>query len=281
MVHIADTITKYLDCLNLHLEKPSYNYLEQICNAQLNTFPFENFSKILYFRNHNYNNFEIPSFELFIKNYSEYNFGGTCYTLNSNLMILLRGIGFDCYHVMLGEEHMGIIVKIDHERFYIDCGAAAPFFKPVRFENNFENISSFGKDEVYILPEEPQRNRYKYVRYTNGNQSGKTWHFNSRKEAKVSDFNDVIEKSNKHNAPFMTILRCQLYQTRKQRSVSLVNNKFGIRYSNGETTVKTLSSAEEIRAVLSEEFLLPKLPVKKAIEVLKTLNIDIFAQSTN
>ncbi|MDV2684017.1 arylamine N-acetyltransferase [Alkalihalophilus lindianensis] len=281
MSNITDSTTKYLDCLNLDLEKPSYNYLEQICHAQLNIFPFENISKLRFFRNHNYNNFEIPSFELFTKNYIEYNFGGTCYTLNSNLMILLREIGFDCHHVMLGEEHMGIIVRIDNERFYVDCGAAAPFFKPVRFENNYENISPFGKDEVYIIPEEPQRNRYKYVRYTNGKQSGKTWHFNSRKVAKVSDFNDVIEKSNKPNAPFMTILRCQLYQTRKQRSVSLVNNKFGIRYSNGETSVETLSSPEEIRAVLSEEFSLPKIPVIEAIEVLKTLNIDIFAQSTN
>ncbi|ARK32475.1 arylamine N-acetyltransferase [Halalkalibacter krulwichiae] len=269
-----------MDCLNLHLEKPTYHYLEQICNAQLNTFPFENISKLLYFKDHHYNNFEIPSFELFTKNFNKYNFGGTCYTLNSNLLVLLRGIGFDCYHVMLGEEHMGIIVKIDNERFYIDCGAAAPFFKPVRFEN-FKNISFFGKDEVFILPEEPQRDRYKYVRYTNGIQSGKTWHFDSRKEAKVRDFHDVIERSNKPNAPFMTILRCQLYQTRKQRSVSLVNNKFGIRYSNGETSVKTLSSSEEIRAVVSEEFMLPKLPIKDAIDVLKTLNIDIFAQSTN
>jgi arylamine N-acetyltransferase len=62
--------------------------------------------------------------------------------------------------------------------------------------------------------------------------------------------------------------------------VELVNNKFGIRYSNGETFVKTLSSPEEIRAVFSEEFMLPKLPVTEAIEVLKTLEIDIFAQST-
>ncbi|MGE6259759.1 arylamine N-acetyltransferase [Heyndrickxia sporothermodurans] len=280
MANITDIINKYLDCLNLNLEKPSYKYLEKICYAQLNTFPFENISKLLYFKNHHYNNFNLPSCELFIKNFKEYNFGGTCYTLNSNLMILLTEIGFDCYHVMLGEEHMGIIVKIDKERYYIDCGAAAPFFKPVRFERDFENISSFGKDEVNILPEDPHRNRYKYVRYINGKQSGKAWHFNSRKEAKVSDFNDVIEKSNKPNATFMTILRCQLYQTSKQRSISLVNNKFSIRYSDGETNVLTLSSPEDIRAVLTEEFRLPNLPVKEAIEVLKTLKINIFEQST-
>ncbi|KAB2331718.1 arylamine N-acetyltransferase [Bacillus mesophilum] len=280
MGNITDTVNKYLDCLNLILEKPSYKYLEKICYAHLNTFPFENISKLLYFKNHHYSNFNLPTFELFIKNFKEYNYGGTCYTLNSNLMFLLTKIGFDCYHVMLGEEHMAIIVKIDNERFYIDCGAAAPFFKPVRFEGNFENISSFGKDEVNILPEEPHRNRYKYVRYINGKQSGKAWHFNSRKEVKVSDFNDVIEKSNKPNSTFMTILRCQLYQTSKQRSISLVNNKLSIRYSNGKTNVFTLSSPGDIREVLTEEFMLPNLPVIEAIEVLKTLKINIFEQST-
>ncbi|MGE8207282.1 arylamine N-acetyltransferase [Heyndrickxia sp. NPDC080065] len=280
MANITETITKYLDILNLPLEKPSLNYLERICNAQLNTFPFENISKLLYCENHNNNYFEIPSFELFTKNFKEYNFGGTCYTLNSNLLILLRGIGFDCYHVMLEEKHMGIIVKINKERFYVDCGAAAPFFKPVRFENDFENISSFGKDEVNILPEDPRLNRYRYVRHVNGKQSGKAWHFNSRKVAKVSDFNEVIKKSYKPNATFMTILRCQLYQIPKQRSISIVNNKFSIRYSNGETNVLTLSSEEEIRTVLIEEFKLPKLPVKEAIEVLKRLKIDIFEHST-
>lgn len=275
----TDSVIKYLNFLNLQLEKPSYKYLEQICNAQLNTFPFENISKLLYFRENNYNNFEIPSFELFIKNYRENNFGGTCYILNSNLMVLLKELGFDCYHVMLGNEHMGIIVNIENERFYVDCGAAAPFFKPVCFEKDINYITHFGKDEVYISPVDLENNRYKYVRYTNGKQNGKTWHFNSSKVAKVSDFNEAIEVSNKSNAPFMSILRCQLYQTDNQRSVSLVNNKFSTRYSSGETVVKILSSKEEINKVLSKEFNLPKLPVKEAIEVLKTLNIDIFANN--
>ncbi|MFE7065163.1 hypothetical protein ACFVAD_23960 [Sutcliffiella sp. NPDC057660] len=133
---------------------------------------------------------------------------------------------------------------------------------------------------MHISPEEPQRNRYKYVRYTNGKQSGRTWHFDSGRKAEVSDFHDVMEKSNKPGAPFMTILRCQLYQTSKQRSVSLVNNKFAIRYSNGEASVRELSTPEEIMAVLSEEFMLPKLPAKEAIEVLSTLGIDIFAQNS-
>lgn len=75
----------------------------------------------------------------------------------------------------------------------------------------------------------------------------------------------MIERTNKPNDPFMSILRCQLYQTGKQRSVSLVNDKFGIHYFSGETVVYTLLSIEEIRTVLSEEFILPKLPVTETV----------------
>lgn len=146
-------------------------------------------------------------------------------------MYLLKEIGFECYHIMLGNEHMGIIVKIDNQNVYVDCGAAAPFFRPVRFENDHQNISQFGNDEVHLLPVQPHNHMYKYVRYTQGKQNGKTWGFNSRQEYKVSDFNKAMQESNKPNSTFMSILRCQIWQTNKNRSVSLVNNQFGIRYS--------------------------------------------------
>lgn len=277
MTNLTESAINYLKFLNLRQEKPSLNYLGEICKAQLNTFPFENISKLIYFQGHNY---KIPSIEKFIKNYDQFNFGGTCYTLNSNLMVLLEELGYECFHIMLGNEHMGIIVKIDNERFYVDCGAAAPFFKPVCFEHDTRNISKFGKDEVYLLPVDVQSNRYKYVRFTNAKQNGKAWHFNSRQPATLGDFNEVIEKSKESNAPFMSILRCQLYQTDKKRSVSLVNNKFAIHYSSGESVLTTLSSREEIKTILSEEFMLPKLPVYEAIDALATLNIDIFKDNT-
>lgn len=273
----SNDVAKYISFLNLEVEAPSYAYLERICQAHLNTFPFENISKLLYFRDHNYGNFEVPSFEKFIRAFENHHYGGTCYTLNSNFMILLKKLGFTCYHIMLGKEHMGIIVTLGDERFYVDCGATAPFFKPARFESGHENRSSFGNDEVYLLPVDSENN-YKYMRFMNGKQSGKTWNFHSRREVTMDDFLQVIETSNKPGATFMSILRCHLYQTDQQRSVSLVNNKFTIRYSNGETTVTTLFTPEEIRSVIADEFNLPKLPVLEAVNVLKELDVDIFAE---
>ncbi len=76
---------------------------------------------------------------------------------------------------------------------------------------------------------------------------------------------------------FMTLLRCQLWQLNQGRSVSLVNNQFGIRHSDGRTDKYTLHSVAEIEEVIANEFALPKLPVGEAIDVLAELGIDIFS----
>jgi N-hydroxyarylamine O-acetyltransferase len=75
----------------------------------------------------------------------------------------------------------------------------------------------------------------------------------------------------------MTILRCQLRQLNQGRSVSLVNNQFGIRHSDGRIDKYTLHSVAEIEEVIANEFALPKLPVREAIDVLAELGIDIFS----
>ncbi|PLR75324.1 arylamine N-acetyltransferase [Bacillus sp. V3-13] len=276
MQKLSEWGMKYLSNLNLPLEIPSYSYLERICHAHLTTIPFENISKPLYFRERHQLGFQIPSFDVFVENYRQFHFGGTCYSINSNLMSLLKEIGFACYHIMLGKEHIGIIVELDGERVYVDCGAAAPFFKPVRFENDLKNVSQFGDDRVQLLPVDRQNDEYKYVRYTQGKQSGSTWGFNSRQACDLRDFSNAIDKSNQPGATFMTILRCQLWQTAKNRSVSLVNNQFSIRYANGNTIKKTLTSVGEIEKIIAEEFLLPKLPVAQAIDILRGLKVDIF-----
>lgn len=275
---LAKTASQYLEILNLAIEAPSRSYLEKICTAHLNTFAFENISKLIFFRNGDFENFDIPPYEQFIQNYLEHHYGGTCYTLNSNLMLLLIELGFACYHIMLGKEHMAIIAVLDGEKYYVDCGAAAPFFRPVPFMSNPENVSSFGEDKINLLPVNREENEYKYIRFTNGKQNGITWGFNSVKEFSVSDFSEIIKASNKPDAPFMTFLRCQIWQTDQNRSLSLVNNKLAIRHRDGRSEVRKLSSIPEIEAEIHNEFNLPNLPVRQAIEILSSHEIDIFSE---
>lgn len=267
----------YLSILGLSKEAPSYDYLAKICRSHLSTLPFENISKLLYFRDQHKNGFVIPPVETWIQNHFHYHFGGTCYTLNYNLRELLMQLNFECDYVMLGNEHMGILVELPGERVYVDCGAAAPIFQPVRMESNPLNVSQFGDDKVHIQPVHPETGRYKYVRYTQGKQNGKDWHININQKCEFQDFHDIILQSTMAGTTFMTILRCQLWQLNQGRSVSLVNNQFGIRHSDGRINKYALHSVAEIEDVIANEFALPKLPVREAIDVLHELGINIFS----
>ncbi len=277
---IPKWIDQYLDALGLSLQAPSFQFLESICTAQLTRFPFENISKLIYFRDQQKNGYIIPSDEDFIRNHRELQFGGTCYTQNSKLLNLLRYLGFSCYLAKLGDDHIAILVELSelpNEKLFIDCGAAAPFFTPVRFESDPDNVSQFGSDQVYIKTVDAQQGIYHYVRYRNGKPSGKDWIFHKDKRYEFADFHEIIERANQSNTTFMNILRCQIWQKDQNRNLSLVNNVLTVRYVDGTSTNHMLHSIKDIEEVLAAEFHLPKLPVREAIAVLQDLGVNIFA----
>ncbi|WP_241716013.1 hypothetical protein [Sulfoacidibacillus ferrooxidans] len=180
--------------------------------------------------------------------------------------------------MMLDGEHVGILVRLlelGNEQVYVDCGAAAPFFSPVRFETDVNHASSFGADKILIRALPREHGRYVYSRCVNGEPSGEPWEFNANSSSELDDFQPLIEGANKPGASFMTFLHCQLWQLGKSRSVSLVNNSFGIRSADGGLVKRKLRTVEDIEQVLSEEFGLPRLPVRSAIEILHELGVDI------
>jgi N-hydroxyarylamine O-acetyltransferase len=67
---IEERVIQYLSILKLKVESPSYSYLERICHSHLNTFPFENISKLIYLAEGK----ALPSIEKFMVNYSVLNY---------------------------------------------------------------------------------------------------------------------------------------------------------------------------------------------------------------
>ncbi|MCA1030805.1 arylamine N-acetyltransferase [Bacillus timonensis] len=268
----------YLSVLNVEMKQPSFKYLTEICTQHLQTFAFENISKLVYYRDQIKNGFLIPTPSKFIENYQRYHFGGTCFTVNSNLLLLLRELGFDCYFVMLSKEHIGIIVKISewkNELVYVDCGSAAPLFKPVRLQTETENQACFGQECIHLHSID-EKDVYEYQRYTNGQLASNQWKFNVTQQYTYEDFQSIIEKANKPKTHFMNILRCQLWQLDQRRNLSLLNNKLMIKYQDGRVEEHIIGSVEEMKRVLSEEFNLTKLPIDEALDVLKELGVDVF-----
>ncbi|WP_126425892.1 arylamine N-acetyltransferase [Brevibacillus marinus] len=277
-------VIRYLERLGLAPEPPSYEYLSAICRAHLSAVPFENISKLIYYRNRSRSTAPIPPVELFVDNMMRFDFGGTCYTLNSRLHLLLKALGFNCYLVQLGNDHMAVLVKLPDlpgERVYVDCGAAAPLFRPVRFERDVQNLSSFAGEQVRLVPDQKQKGYYRYLRYRRNELISNEWLFHPDEQKTFAQFIPLIKRANQPGASFMRVLRCQLFQLDKRRSLSLLNNVFTIRYEDGSDFQLLLGSSKEIRRVLAEDFRLPRLPVEEAINVLESLGIDIFAPTAN
>jgi N-hydroxyarylamine O-acetyltransferase len=278
MYNLPHWANRYLQFLKLPIRPPSFAYLTQICTAHLNKVPFENISKLLYYKRLNETNRYIPTPEEFVDQLIHQDLGGTCFAINSNLYQLLQALGFQCRYMKLGNAHMAILVRVPEfpdEWVYVDCGSAAPFFRPVRFETNPDNVSAFGGDESFLQPEE-EPGVYAFRRYIDGKLNKTVWTFDIKKNYNFDDFLPAIEQSFQPGKTFMTLLRCQLWQLDKKRSVSLLNHTFSIRTQDGKVEKYHLSSVKEIRRVIDQEFVLPKLPVEEAISVLNELGVDIF-----
>ncbi|MFB5661338.1 arylamine N-acetyltransferase [Alteribacillus sp. HJP-4] len=271
-------VQDYLSYINVPMKDPSYEYLKEICAAHLNNIPFENISTLLQYRDYQSMGWYIPNERQFVQQLTQFHMGGTCYAINSNLYSLLKHLGFQCRYTKLGSIHLGLLVqKPDTEELvYVDCGTAAPLFKPLKFETHPSTPASFGGIDVFIKPEDEQ-DIYTFQRYIDGKLIKETlWSFNINKNYHFDDFEQPIVEYFQPGTLFMNTLRCQIWQQKKQRSLSLVNHTLNIRYINGELEKKKLNNINDIRSVINEEFQLPNLPVEKAIDVLQELEVDIF-----
>ncbi|HEU4965325.1 MAG TPA: arylamine N-acetyltransferase [Bacilli bacterium] len=280
---LPDWAHRYLAHIGLQPEPPSLHALTAICRAHLSQIPFENISKLLYLRDSPQNGFHIPPLDMFVDNLYRYDYGGTCYTLNPHAQQLLRTLGYQVDLVQLGNDHVGLLAELPErpgERLYLDFGSASPFFQPVSFEKNPDNLTVFGVDEIRLLPDSEQPGWYRFTRYRHGEQLSNEWIFHPEHRCGFADFATSIERSNQPGALFLNHLRCQLWQPDRGRNLSLLNNHLTIRTSDKGETQQDLRSVTEIEQVLAEEFGLPKLPVREAVEVLESLGVDIFAPRT-
>lgn len=269
----------YLHQIHLKQEEPSYEFLQKICRNHLSTIPFENISKLIYYREYNRNNFYIPPLDIISLHLHTMQFGGTCYVLNSTLQQLLLELGFKAKLLPVGKTHIGILV--DHPEvpgvpLFVDCASAAPFFEPVDFTRNPENCSKYADTAVRLVPDTEKSGHYVYNRYVNGKLIAQDWTFDPTVTKNLIYFNDTIAKSFEQDERFMSRLFIQLFQLDQHRKLTIHNNEFSIADESGKEQLLSLSNSKEIEEVIQEEFKMPKLPVREAIEVLAGLGINIF-----
>lgn len=265
---------QYLKALNLTVEKPSFSYLAKIMNAHLFTFPFENASKLIYYRENAWENYT-PDTQSFVDNFEKYEFGGTCFTVNQKVAAILQDLGFDAYNINMGPEHIATVVRLQDGHILVDCAVSAPIFSPVHLERSDRNIYMYHDEKIVITPVNKESQLYEFKRYIKGKLTKDQWVFDAGLPRSQKYLNDMVNHSRRKDAIFMSTLRLQMWQA--TRNITLKNNRVRIYHPDGTTEKRELQSIEEIEEVVQHEFGLGKLPVRKAVEYLEAEGIDVFA----
>jgi N-hydroxyarylamine O-acetyltransferase len=271
----------YLHHLGIAPRPASYAFLSELCRAHLQAFPFENVGKLLQARRPGHKS--LPSPEQFVADAVRCGFGGTCYAIHANLLWLLRELGFSAHLVPVGTSHTAVIVRLPEwggEPVYVDLGSTAPVYQPVRFRRDPDNCIRFGPETVRITPDAERPGRYQYLHYRGEKLVNEDWHFDPEEQREPDDFAEAIDRSFAPGAFFLNCLRIHVYQWDSERSVSLKNNTLLITHADGGERRLTLGSLRELEETVADEFRLPRLPVREAVEILQSRGVDLFANET-
>lgn len=260
---------KYLNLVGVKAAAPSYDLLCRIVKAHLIKIPFENISKLL-FKKQGMNN--IPTLDTFLEGIEKYNFGGTCYTNNYYLHLLLQHLGFDvklCGADMKSPDvHLINIVTIDKREFIVDGGYAAPFLIPMPRDLNTDFVINSGNEKYIVKPVDETR-RTRVEQYSDNKLQH--WYTAKPKPRKIEEFRKVIEDSYSDDATFMNAVRA----VRLNENVSVSLRNFSITETTGSDVHTIKINLEEMPGVIAEKFGMPEKLVKEALKCIKEIK-DIY-----
>lgn len=261
---------KYLELISIDPTNSSFESLCNIVKAHLIKIPFENISKLLYKKKGmDY----IPDLKTYLNGIENYNFGGTCYSNNYYLYLLIKHLGYNiklCGADMKNSDvHVISIVTIEEKEFIVDVGYAAPFYSPLPRGLNEDYIIKSGEEAYYIKPLD-NKGRTKVEQYYNGRLQH--WYTAKPQARKIEEFTKVIKNSYAENAIFMNALRI----TRFTNQGSLVLKNLLLTETTRLKSSVTEITFKNISGIIQQKFGIPAEIVKEALLDLRELK-DIYS----
>jgi len=265
MVYYDTLFDRYLNILRISLTETSLTALYKIVTAHLTKVPFENISKLLY-KNQGLKN--IPDLSVYLDGIEKFNFGGTCYSNNYYLYLLLKFLGYDvnlCGADMKNPDvHIVSMVKIGGRDFIVDGGYAAPFTEPLPGDLKEKYVITFG-DEKYILNPRDESGYSKLEQYYKGEL--KHGYTAKPQPRKIEEFRNVIEDSFRDDSTFMNAIMIAKFYANGSlvlRNLALIKTD-----RNNVTTLRI--KRDEIAAAVEKYFGMPRQIVDEAVNELLEL----------
>lgn len=255
----------YLHYLNLPVRPPTTSFLIDLYQRHLACVPYELTSKMYYAKT----NRNIPTSDDFASNLVERGWGGNCYILNIHFMRLLEALGFWCYLVKVSPGHIGIIVSIQEQDYFVDVGYGAPLNQLVPIQDSPWSSTIF-QEKIVIKYKE--KNQLIYDRSYKGNVFlSKTIDLEPIEE---TDIEPDIEASfvDKDDNSFMR--RINMVLTTDDKYMWVRNNRLTIRTDNNEE-IKDYSHSSEWLKDMHQMFGLRMEDLQWTIDYLKQRNVDL------
>lgn len=250
---------RYINLLGIKQQEPSPGALTEITKAHLTRVPFENISKLLYKKQ---GMRDIPDLPQYLDGIEKFNFGGTCYSNNYYLYLLLDYLGYDvklCGADMNDPDvHIVSMVKIEEHEFIVDVGYAAPFLQPLPREFNVNYSINFG-DEEYILYPQDEAGHSKLEQYYKGEL--KHGYKAKPQPRKINFFKKVIEDSYRDDSTFMNAL---MFARFFENGSVILRNLSLIKTDKEKVTTEKINRGD-VSSIIEDEFGVPKSITEESI----------------
>ena len=257
----SDLFERFLHLLGVDRRKPCSEALDELVTAYAIRVPFENISKLYYMKRYGLRG--LPNLKQYLNGIERYNFGGTCYSNNYYLHLLLTYLGYD---VMLcgadmsdPDVHVVNIVSLDGQEFLVDAGYAAPFLNPLPRDLEQDHVITLGCNR-YVLKPKGKSGCSSMELY----RDGKLKHGYTAKPIprQIEHFAQVIEESYSSTATFMNaLLLVRLYPNR-----SIVIHNLSVIESEGtEYNIHQLASRHELPTEVEKHFSIPRAIISEAV----------------
>lgn len=252
---------RLLKLLGLDSRPPTYETLTQLIESYIARVPFENISKLFYLRRHGLRG--LPDFERYTDGIAQYNFGGTCYSNNHYLNLLLTHLGFKaglCGADMNNPDvHLVNIVEVDGREYLLDVGYAAPFWVPMPLDLDEDFVIELGRDSYRLRPRDENGNSRMQMFREGQLRHGYTVRPIPRQ---IQYFDEIIRDSFRDDQTFMnSILLVRYYPNRS----TMIHNLSIIKSVGTDYSIDELSGPDELPAAIEKHFSIPRDIVSVAL----------------
>jgi arylamine N-acetyltransferase len=261
-----ELLEKYISILGVPKRRPSATALTELVSAHLTRVPFENVSKLYYWKGMGLKT--IPDINTYLAGIERYHFGGTCYSNNYYFYMLLANLGYAarlCGADMNNPDaHMASIVEIEGREFLVDVGYAAPFLLPLPRDSKEDFVIALGHDR-YVLKPQDAKGRSRLELYRDGVL--KHGYLAKPEFKTIDDFS--IADSFSEDATFMNALL--LARFFPDRSI-VIHNLTVVESKESKSNSYSLRDRDELGKAVEDLFSIPKHIVMDAASELRNLN---------